>query len=312
MTKTLLTQAAVAKLKPAAERREIADTGAPSSGLRLVIQPSGTKSWAMRFRRPNGQHGKLTLGPVDLSGKEVADEPAIGHPLTLAGARALAAEITRQRVRDLDVVAEHRANKHRRREAIQNRGDNTFGQAVQKFIEGHKVRKSGAKPRRWREVGRLLGLDYPLAGGGPTVIKHGLSDRWRDKPIAEIDGHDIYNVIEEARRQGIPGLERRNEGVSDPRGRRMADALGTMFKWLHRHRKIATNPCIGAYRPPPPAARERVLNVKTDVRNADELRWFWAASDRVGEPFGALLKLLQLTGCRFKRGRAGDAGRTER
>ena len=63
MAKTL-TAAAVAKLKPAAVRREIADGGCP--GLYLVIQPSGKKSWAMRFRRPSGKQGKLTLGGVDL------------------------------------------------------------------------------------------------------------------------------------------------------------------------------------------------------------------------------------------------------
>jgi integrase len=298
MAKTL-TDAAVGRLKPAAERLEVRDAGA--AGLRLVIQPSGSKSWAMRFRRPNGKHGKLTLGPVDLSGKEAPSEPKIGHPLTLAAARALAAEISRQRARDLDVIAEHKTNKQRRRADVEERGSNTFGQAVRDFIDGHKVRKSGRKPRRWLETARLLGLNYPADGGEPTIIKGGLSDRWGDKPLAEIDGHDIYAVVDEARRAGIPGLERRNEGVSDPRGRRMADALGTMFKWLAIHRRVAANPTVGAYRPPPPAARDRVLNVKVDVRNADELRWFWAASDsdEVGDPFGALFKLLLLTGCRL-------------
>src|SRR5207237_5437057 len=102
------------------------------------------------------------------------------------------------------------------------------------FIDGHRVRRSGLKPRRWRETARLLGLDYPADGGLPTIFNNSLSDRWRDQPIAEIDGHDVYHAIDEARRLGVPGLERRNEGVSDPRGRKMADALGTMFKWLHQ------------------------------------------------------------------------------
>jgi hypothetical protein len=47
----VLTDTAVKKYKPAPNsRREIPDTGTP--GLRLVIQSSGHKSWAMRFRRP--------------------------------------------------------------------------------------------------------------------------------------------------------------------------------------------------------------------------------------------------------------------
>jgi hypothetical protein len=50
MTGKILTAAAVRQFKPGAERREIPDGASP--GLRLVIHPSGARSWAMRFRRP--------------------------------------------------------------------------------------------------------------------------------------------------------------------------------------------------------------------------------------------------------------------
>ena len=64
-----LTSASVNKCRPDKNgRREIPDAGCPS--LRLVIQVSGHKSWAMRFRRPSGKAAKLTLGPVDISGTE--------------------------------------------------------------------------------------------------------------------------------------------------------------------------------------------------------------------------------------------------
>jgi integrase len=292
----LLTAPSVAKLKPAAVRLEIPDLGCP--GLRLVVQPSGYKSWAMRFRN-NGGHAKLTLGEVDLSGKEAATDPKIGYPLTLAAAHALAADIKRQRERDIDVVAEHKTNKQRRRDSILQRGANTFGPAARDFIDKYKVKKSGLKPRRWRETARLLGLDYPADGKPPTVIRHGLTERWAEKPIADITEDHIYHLVKEAKNDGTPGIERRNDGTSDPRGRRMADALGGLFKWLKANRKITVNPCIGLERPGAPAKRERFLNCKTDVRNADELRWFWAATDKVGEPFGSVLKLLLLTGCRL-------------
>jgi hypothetical protein len=83
-----LTAAAVEKLKPTSKRQEIPDAG--SDGLRLIIQPSGAKSWAMRFRRPDGAQTKLTLGPVDLSGREGTGTPMMGAPLTLKEARGLA------------------------------------------------------------------------------------------------------------------------------------------------------------------------------------------------------------------------------
>jgi integrase len=296
MAKTHLTAAAVLRLKPAAVRREVPDAGAV--GLRLVIQPSGAKSWALRFRRPGGRLAKLTLGPLDPTGNETPQQPVIGFPLTLVAARALAAEVHRQRAQDLDVVEQHLTAKRRRRTTLEERGANTFADAVRDYIERHKVK--GQRPRRWREVARMLGLDFPLAGGEPTIVKHGLCDRWRSKPIAEINGDDLYHLIEEARHRGIPGLGRRNASASDSRGRKLAVALGSLFKWLRAHRRVSVDPMVGAHRPAPVAARDHVLNVKTDVRNADELRWFLAACDTIGGPSGAMGKLLLLTGARLK------------
>jgi hypothetical protein len=53
-----LTQIAISKIRPAATRREVPDAGKP--GLYLVIQPSGKKSWAVRYRF-RGQSRKYTL-----------------------------------------------------------------------------------------------------------------------------------------------------------------------------------------------------------------------------------------------------------
>jgi len=184
VAKIMLTTVTVAKMKPTGSRREIHDAGAP--GLHLVIQTGGAKSWAMRFRRPDGKRAKLTLGPVDLSGKEVAGEPEIGMPLTLLAARVLAAEVARRRAQDVDVVAELRIGKQRRRVAIKESVTHAFTAVVRDFIDDYTVRKTGLKPRRWREDARMLGLDYPLDGGEPTIVKRGLYDRWRDKLVPGI------------------------------------------------------------------------------------------------------------------------------
>ena len=56
-----LTAIAVAKARAGSDRREIPDLGC--RGLYLIVQSSGVKSWAARYRyrkRPT----KLTLGPV--------------------------------------------------------------------------------------------------------------------------------------------------------------------------------------------------------------------------------------------------------
>ena len=78
-----LTAKAIERLQPTNIRREIAD--GLVTGLYLVIQPSGAKSWALRYRS-EGRTRKLTLGTVllDRQGDAV---PAVGAPMTLAEAR---------------------------------------------------------------------------------------------------------------------------------------------------------------------------------------------------------------------------------
>jgi integrase len=70
-------------------------------------------------------------------------------------------------------------------------------------------------------------------------------------------------------------------------------ALSSLFSWLRRQRRVESNPCAGLPRPAPATVRERHLK-------PDEVRWFWAAIDTVGDPFGVLLKLLLLTGQRLR------------
>jgi integrase len=284
MAKELTAKAVEKTFKAGKKRREILDSRC--KGLYLVIETTGTKSWALRFRRPNGEPAKLHLGPVDFSGKEPKDVPVRGTPLTLSGARALAAEIHRKRKidRDRDVVADYLAEKRRQRAATEASLKNTFAAAARDFIEQH----AQPKVRRWPEMARLLGLDPK---NELALISGGLAAGWADKPIAQIDGHDIYGVIEETRRKGAPGLERRSHKPTESRARAMLSALSKMFNWLMQHRKVETNPCAGLHRETP-KARERVL---TDA----EVRAFWQGCDQVGEPFGQALKILLLTGCRL-------------
>jgi integrase len=283
----VLTSAAVERYRPAGQRREIRDLGA--QGLHLVVQTSGGKSWCLRFRRPDGSPAKLTLGPVDISGKEMPADPVMGAPLTLAGARALAAEVHRQRKMGRDVIADHAAAKHRRRTEVEEGVANTFGALVPQFIDEH----ARPKTRRWRDTARLLGLRYPKGDGEPEQVRGGLVQRWADRPVREIDAHDVWSVIDEARRLGMPGLERRNDRPADSRARAMLSALSKTFGWFAQHRKVEKNPCTGVHRPDAPKARDRVLTKA-------EIVAFWHACDKaVGEPFGQLLKLLLLTGSRL-------------
>jgi integrase len=280
----VLTDAAVRRLKAGRERRIIRDGGARS--LYLIVQPSGAKSWGMRFRRPGGKAAKIVLGPVDLSGSEVTGEPTIGMPLTLSAARQVAAQVHRERSRGVDVAADHKVQKHRRRDAIAERGSNSFGALARQFVAEH----ARPKTRHWRETSRLLGLDPDANDLAPTP--GGLALRWADRDSRSIDGHDIHGAVDEARRIGVPGIEARRDGASEARARSLHAALSVCFGWLLRHRRVDVNPCVGVFRPRPPSSRDRVLT------NAEVVK-FWHATDVVGLQFAAVLKLLLLTGCRL-------------
>ena len=273
----VLTSAAVAKFRPTGEKRIIRDAGARS--LYLIVEPSGAKSWMMRFRRPDGKPAKMVIGSVDLSGREVEGEPTVGMPLSLSAARQLAAQIHRERALGRDVVADHKAKRHRHRAS-----ENAFAAIGREFVQEH----ARPKTRRWRETAVALGFEPESLELRPG----GLAERWADRPVAEIGGHDVFEAIEESRRHGIPGRPARNLGPSEARGRALLAQLSSLFGWALRRRLVDSNPCAGLHRPPPPRARERVLSSAEIVK-------FWRATDEVGAAFGAVLKLLLLTGARL-------------
>src|SRR5262245_45803908 len=89
----VLTAIGVANLRPKGERYEVRDAGC--HGLRVVVQPSGHKSWHLRYWR-NGKGVNLALGPVLLDAPAADMSPVVGAPLSLADARLLAVQVLRE------------------------------------------------------------------------------------------------------------------------------------------------------------------------------------------------------------------------
>jgi len=165
MAKVLMATA-LGNIKPAAERREIGDGGCP--GLYLVIQPTGARSWALRFRRPNQKPAKLVLGSVYVKRKNEPEPdvaPVVGGHLTISGAHRLVAQLRHEIAQGRDPAAAHLAERARVAAAT---GD-TFAAVARDFIGTHKVKKTGARPRGWREIARILGWNYPANDGAPAT-----------------------------------------------------------------------------------------------------------------------------------------------
>lgn len=102
--KTPLTAVAVAAAAPKGKRYETPDAGCP--GLHLVVQPSGAKSWFVRYRI-NGERRKFTLGTVDAIPLKKARELAAGVIRdAAAGTDRQAEKITARRTAKVRVKAE--------------------------------------------------------------------------------------------------------------------------------------------------------------------------------------------------------------
>ena len=95
----MLTAKAVDNAKVPAIRREIPDG---STGLYLIVQPSGTRSWAYRYRY-RGQPRKLTLGTFPLV--PLVDKRDEQGRVIVKGARTLAAQAREAKETGVDRVA---------------------------------------------------------------------------------------------------------------------------------------------------------------------------------------------------------------
>ena len=157
MTKRLSAKG-VENAKPGTARREISDG---ASGLYLIVQPSGHKSWAARFR-VNGIPRKLTL-------------PA---GLTLAEAREQAATAIKEAHQGNDPTKAKKIAKQERLIAQAN----TFAAVALLYLNSEKVRKLRTA---YQIEDRLTRLAFPLIG---------------DKPIADLKRSQIVTALDHIER----------------------------------------------------------------------------------------------------------------
>jgi integrase len=256
-----LTSVAVSKAKPKTKEGRTVRTESPDRlcrGLYLVIQPSGAKSWAVRYRH-GGKPRKLTLGAaIELKpGEPTIAEPKIGDALTLAAARRLAAEAMHQ----VDLGRDPAGEKARRP------GRALAVAASFEAVADNYLRREGRGLRtvEWRR----------------TVLKRLVHPSLGVVPINEIRRSDVVSLL---------------DTIEDENGAVMADrVLAVVRKVMNWHASRSDDfrsPIVRgmARTKPKERARERIL---TD----EELRAVWSAAEAGGR-FGALVRFILLTAAR--------------
>jgi integrase len=169
----------VDRIRPARKRRELPDRGNGSvAGLYLIVQPSGRKSWAVRYRHAGKSH-KFTLG----------NYPAI----SLADARAQAGEAW---------ALVHRGTNPATALRHEDEQQPSFEAVVREFVTRH-----AKKNRAWREQARIIGLR--AAGDDLVVIEGGLVKRWGKRQLADIRRDEVVAALDDIIDRGAPYVANR-------------------------------------------------------------------------------------------------------
>lgn len=160
-----LTARAVEQLKPEVRVREIPDGGMP--GLYLVIQPSGTRSFTLRYRHI-GRTRNMTLGRW----------PAF----SLSEARDAARTALRAVEEGRDPAGEKRH--------VKSDSSTLCIEVARLFIE----RDQRPTNRTWKETARLLG--FRPCDDRYALIKGGIIDQWSGRRIEEIRRRDVIAALD--------------------------------------------------------------------------------------------------------------------
>jgi integrase len=160
-----LTDLSIKNLKPESERYEEPDPGC--TGLYLIVQPSGFKSFAVRFRF-DGKPKKLSLGTFGT--------------VSLAAAREAAAKARREAKEGQDPTASKRQEKAERRV-------NTFRSVAERYMtvvakmrrDGDQVTFNGTIRTAARQLRDLERAIFPTLG---------------NRPVAEIRRSEIVELLD--------------------------------------------------------------------------------------------------------------------
>jgi integrase len=264
-----LTPLTIANLRPRPKRYEVPDGGC--RGLRVMVQPSGFKSWAVRYRF-RGVTRKLTLGPILEEDRKrealpyaAGTLPVIDTPLTLTDARWLATQALRQSRAGIDPAP-------LKQQTLLNEPVNDTVRAVGEEY----LRREGPGLRTLAQRRYDHGLIYKALGS---------------RLIADVKLSDIVRLLDK---------------VEEDHGPAAADRVHASWRRIATWHASRSDD----YRPPLVRGAKRNKNgARKRVLSDSELVAVWQAAEALEGPFGRYAQFLLLTAARRKE--AAEMRRSE-
>lgn len=260
MAKTHLTEAAVERYRrPAIRRIEISDS---ERGLFLWITPNGTKSWAVIYRLPS-DNGTRTVRRKTVIGRW----PAVGVTSAREAARRIMGLAAEGVDPEAAAAAERAAAENM--EAEQRAG--TFKAVGEEWIAT-------------MEAGRLIGgrripVTADTAAGRRSLLERKVIPALGHRAMGEITPRMINQLL--------AGIEAENGPVDNA------------LKVIRGVYTFAAGRGLFHGQVPTTGLTPRQAPVKeTRALTNEELRAVWAVAERVGWPFGGVVRALMLTGQR--------------
>lgn len=241
-TAIALTVKFIDNIKPSDQRKEVPD--GDCTGLYLMVQPTGTKGWVMRFRW-EGKQCKMTLGPYGSKTGELGLKEARleGHRILgqlREGINPIAAKTT-------PLVDEY-----------------LFENVYAEFHRRH-VTKLAPSTARSYEINFAADI----------------TPFWTGRNVKEIKRPDVRKRLNEMMdERDVPAQA--NQTYS---------RLKKFFNWCIANDILEVTPMNQMEKPGDQIDRTRVLS-------DDEIRLVWLAADKLGFPYGTVVKGLLLTGQR--------------
>jgi integrase len=183
--------------------------------------------------------------------------------LTLAAARKAATDALHELAQGRDPAALKFEAEATAEKASAARAADTVEQWAATFIDRHAKKKT--RENSWRQA--------------VHVFNNIVLPAWQGRAVHDIKRRDVIELV---------------EGVAEDRPIMANRALGHLskfFNWLCERDVIAASPCAGVAHPSEEHARDRILS-------DGEIKALWLACDSVGDPAGACVKTLLLTGQR--------------